>query len=248
MNSSLFLRGVLTVARKDMRIYYRKAPVYIFGLLMPTFLFFAFFIGRDLDPAKYFPGFLAMTLFFTSSSVGPIIVPWEKQAGTFERLLSMPVTVTSIILGDMLAGAIFGLLISGIVGVVGIVLLGLSVTNVVLLAVLFVLGNACFAAMGELLSSTGGRVPSNVMMLSSLVRFPLIFISGVFISLSDMTGLGLVAAHFSPLSYLVDGIGASMDQNTVFNWGVDMLSLLVFTVLFVFASGRVLRRSLMKGL
>ena len=248
MNSSLFLRGVLTVARKDMRIYYRKAPVYIFGLLMPTFLFFAFFIGRDLDPAKYFPGFLAMTLFFTSSSVGPIIVPWEKQAGTFERLLSMPVTVTSIILGDMLAGAIFGLLISGIVGVVGIVLLGLSVTNVVLLAVLFVLGNACFAAMGELLSSTGGRVPSNVMMLSSLVRFPLIFISGVFISLSDMTGLGLVAAHFSPLSYLVDGIGASMDQSTVFNWGVDILSLLVFTVLFVFASGRVLRRSLMKGL
>jgi len=248
MNYSLFLRGVLTVARKDMRIYYRKAPVYIFGLLMPTFLFFAFFIGRDLDPAKYFPGFLAMTLFFTSSSVGPIIVPWEKQAGTFERLLSMPVTVTSIILGDMLAGAIFGLLISVIVGVVGIVLLGLSVTNVVLLAVLFVLGNACFAAMGELLSSTGGRVPSNVMMLSSLVRFPLIFISGVFISLSDMTGLGLVAAHFSPLSYLVDGIGASMDQNTVFNWGVDILSLLVFTVLFVFASGRVLRRSLMKGL
>jgi len=248
MNYSLFLRGVLTVARKDMRIYYRKAPVYIFGLLMPTFLFFAFFIGRDLDPAKYFPGFLAMTLFFTSSSVGPIIVPWEKQAGTFERLLSMPVTVTSIILGDMLAGAIFGLLISVIVGVVGIVLLGLSVTNVVLLAVLFVLGNACFAAMGELLSSTGGRVPSNVMMLSSLVRFPLIFISGVFISLSDMTGLGLVAAHFSPLSYLVDGIGASMDQNTVFNWGVDILSLLVFTVLFVFASGRILRRSLMKGL
>ena len=248
MNSSLFLRGVLTVARKDMRIYYRKAPVYIFGLLMPTFLFFAFFIGRDLDPAKYFPGFLAMTLFFTSSSVGPIIVPWEKQAGTFERLLSMPVTVTSIILGDMLAGAIFGLLISVIVGAVGIVLLGLSVTNVVLLAVLFVLGNACFAAMGELLSSTGGRIPSNVMMLSSLVRFPLIFISGVFISLSDMTGLGLVAAHFSPLSYLVDGIGASMDQNTVFNWGVDILSLLAFTVLFVFASGRVLRRSLMKGL
>jgi len=248
MNYPILLRGVLTVTRKDMRIYYRKAPVYIFGLLMPAFLFFAFFIGRDLDPAKYFPGFLAMSLFFTSSSVGPIIVPWEKQAGTFERLLSMPVTVTTIILGDMLAGAIFGLLISTIVGVAGIVLLGLSVTNVLLLAVLFLLGNACFAAMGELLSSTGGRTPSNVMMLSSLVRFPLIFISGVFISLSDMTGLGLVTAYFSPLSYLVDGIGATMDQNSVFHWGVDILSLLAFTVLFVFASGRVLRRSLMKGL
>lgn len=248
MKYSVLLRGVLTVARKDMRIYYRKAPVYIFGLLMPAFLFFAFFIGRDLDAQKYFPGFMAMTLFFTSSSVGPIIVPWEKQAGTFERLLSMPVTVTGIILGDMLAGAVFGLLISIIVGVAGIVLLGLSVTNVALLAVLFLLGNVCFAAMGELLSSTGGRVPSNVMMLSSLVRFPLIFISGVFISLSDMTGLGLVAAHFSPLSYLVDGMGSAMGQSPIFYWGADVLSLLAFTVLFVFASGSVLRRGLMKGL
>lgn len=41
---------------------------------------------------------------------------------------------------------------------------------------------------------------------------------------------------------------AGMDQNTVFNRGVDILSLLVFTVLFVLTSGRVLRRSLMKGL
>jgi ABC-2 type transport system permease protein len=248
MNYPLLLRGALTIARKNMRIYYRKAPVYIFGLLLPTFLFFAFFVGRELDISRYFPGFLAMSLFFTSSSVGPIIVPWEKQAGTFERLLSFPVSVTTIILGDMLAGALFGLLISTVVGVLGIILLGLTVTNIFLLAILFVLGNACFAALGELLSSTGGRTPSNVMMLSSLVRFPLIFISGIFISLSDMTGPGFIIAHFSPLTYLVDGLDASMGQSSVFHWTIDILSLLLFTVLFVFAARRVLRRNLMKGL
>ncbi|HEX9906964.1 MAG TPA: ABC transporter permease [Thermoplasmata archaeon] len=248
MNYSLLLRGALVVARKNMRIYYRKAPVYIFGLLLPAFLFFAFFIGRELDVSKYFPGFLAMCLFFTSSSVGPIIVPWEKQAGTFERLLSMPVTVTTIILGDMLAGALFGLFISAIVGVVGVILLGLSVTNIPLLVVLFLLGNACFAALGELLSSTGGRTPSNVMMLSSLVRFPLIFISGVFISLGDMTSLSLTVARFSPLAYLVDGMGAAMGRSPTFHWAVDVPILLLFTVLFVYSSGRMLRRNLMKGL
>jgi len=55
--------------------------------------------------------------------------------------------------------------------------------------------------------SPDSRSKSKRMMLLSLVRFPLIFISGAFISLSDMTGLGLVATHFSPLFYLVDGIG-----------------------------------------
>lgn len=248
MRYSILLRGAFVVARKDVRIYYRKAPVYIFGLLLPTFLFFAFFVGRELDVSRYFPGFLAMSLFFTSSSVGPIIIPWEKQAGTFERLLSMPVTMTSIILGDIIAGAVFGLFISGIVGLVGVMLLGLNVTNLLLLTVLFVLGNVCFAALGELLSSTGGRTPSNVMMLSSLIRFPLIFISGVFISLSDLTGLGLAVARVSPLSYLVDGMEAAMGQGSVFHWGLDILALVLFTALFMFASSRILRRNMMRGL
>jgi ABC-2 type transport system permease protein len=90
MNWSVYFRGVSVVARKDMRIYYRKAPVFIFGLILPTFLFFAFFVGRQLDINKFFPGFIAMSLFFTSSSVGPLIVPWEKQQGTFERRLTYP--------------------------------------------------------------------------------------------------------------------------------------------------------------
>ena len=120
MNWNVYLRGVSVVARKDMRIYYRKAPVFIFGLILPTFLFFAFFVGRELDINKFFPGFLAMSLFFTSSSVGPLIVPWEKQQGTFERLLSYPLSISAIVLGDVIAGAIFGLLISAIVGTLGI--------------------------------------------------------------------------------------------------------------------------------
>jgi len=248
MSHKPFLRAIFVVGRKDMRIYYRKAPVYIFGLLLPTFLFFAFFVGRQLDIPKYFPGFLAMSLFFTSSSVGPIIVPWEKQAGTFERLLSLPVSVTTIILGDMLAGALFGLIISTFIGVLGIVLLGLSVTNVLLLAVLFVLGNACFAAMGELISSTGGRTPSNVMMLSALVRFPLIFISGVFVSLSEMSGPGIIVAYLSPLTYLVDGLNASMGQSSVIPWAVDILVLVLFMTIFTFGTRKLLQRNLMKGM
>jgi ABC-2 type transport system permease protein len=248
MNYPLFLRGILVVARKDMRIYYRKAPVYIFGLLLPAFLFVAFFVGRQLDISVYFPGFLAMTLFFTSSSIGPLIVPWEKQTGTFERLLSMPVSLTTIILGDILAGALFGLFISTIIGFFGVLFFSLNVTNVFLLAVLFVLGNACFATLGELLSSTGGRTPSNVMMLSSLIRFPLIFISGIFVPLSAMSGPAVAIAYLSPLTYLVDGLNVSMGQASVFIWAIDLIVLLLFTMLFVFATKRVLRRNLMKGL
>jgi hypothetical protein len=66
-------------------------------------------VGRKLDLVTFSPAFVGMMVFFTASSVGPLITPWEKREKTYERLLSYPVTQDSIILGDIVAGVIFGL-------------------------------------------------------------------------------------------------------------------------------------------
>jgi ABC-2 type transport system permease protein len=248
MNWSVYFRGVSVVARKDMRIYYRKAPVFIFGLILPTFLFFAFFVGRQLDINKFFPGFIAMSLFFTSSSVCPLIVPWEKQQGTFERLLTYPLSISSIVLGDVIAGAVFGLLISAIVGTLGILFIPITVTNLVLIVLAFILGNLCFSGLGVLLSSPGGKAPANIMMLAALVRFPLIFVSGIFIPVSEMTGASRYVTYCSPLTYLVDILNQSMGQAYVFDWWADLIVLIGFMALFVVAAATVLKRMSLKGL
>jgi ABC-2 type transport system permease protein len=244
------MRGAIVTARKDIKIYYKKAPVFIFGLILPTFLFFAFFIGRQLDIAKYFPGFLSMTIFFTASSVGPLIIPWEKQSGTFERLLTLPVSVPTLILGDALAGTLFGMLISTIVLLAGVAFLPLSFPIGVLFAlpILFFLGNVCFAALGVLLSAPAGRTPSNVMMLSSLVRFPLIFISGIFIPLADLPQMAQVVSFLSPLTYLTDGLNATMGQQSILHLVVDTTVLIGFAVFFLLAASLILKKMALKGL
>ena len=248
MNWHIFVRGVRVTARKDMMIYYKKAPVFIFGLILPTFLFFAFFVGRQLDVQRYFPGFLAMSLFFTSSSVGPLIVPWEKQQGTFERLLSYPVNIEIILLGDVIAGAVFGLIISSIVGVVGFLFLPLQLADVLLVFLAFVLGNLCFSSLGVLLSSPAGKTPANIMMLAALVRFPLIFISGIFIPLNEMSGATRLVTQFSPLTYLVDALNHGMGQPAVMPWYVDIAALVLFTFVFVAGASFILKKRSMKGL
>jgi len=248
MNWSMFIRSIIVVVWKDMRIYYRKAPVFIFGLILPTFLFLAFFMGREMNIIKYFPGFLAMTVFFTASSVGPLIVPWEKQAGTFERLLTYPVSISTIVLGDMIAGALFGVLIGAAVGLAGIFLIPINVTHIALIIVAFVLGNLCFSALGTLLSSPSGSVPSNIMMLSALVRFPLIFVSGIFIPLSEMTGAGRYIAYGSPLTYLVDALNQSCGQSHLFPWFMDILVLGGIMCLFLVAAVRILEHNSLKNL
>ncbi|MCK4396898.1 ABC transporter permease [candidate division WOR-3 bacterium] len=240
-------RGILIVAEKNIRIYYTKAPVMIFGLLFPLFMFLSFYLGRKMDLYLFFPGLLAMSLFFTSSSVGPLITPWEKQAGTYERLLSFPVTINTIILGDVAAGMIFGIIINLIVLITGLIFLNYNV-NVLFLITGVVLASFCFSSLGVLLASPSVRSPSHIMMFSSLIRFPLIFISGIFIPLEKLQGIGKGLSYISPITYLVDLFNFSFKGEHFIPLTVDITALLIFSVIFLFLANRFHQRNLMRGL
>jgi len=242
-----FLQGIIITTEKNIRIYYTKAPVMIFGLLFPLFMFLSFYLGREVDLYSFFPGLLAMSLFFTASSVGPLITPWEKQAGTYERLLSFPVNINTIILGDIVAGMIFGIIINIIVLTVGLAFFHYSV-NILFSVIGVLLASFCFSSLGVLLASPSVRSPSHIMMFSSLIRFPLIFISGIFIPLDKLQGAGRVLTYFSPITYLVDILNFSFKGKSNIPLMVDFTALLAFSVIFIFLSNRFHKRNLMKGL
>ena len=248
MEWKLFVQSILVITEKNMRIYYFKGPVVIFGLIFPLIMFLTFFIGRDLDLILFFPGFLGMMLFFTASSVGPLITPWEKREKTYERLVSLPVILESIIIGDLLAGAIFGIAITIIVFAACAVLLHLPLMNAALLVIGLVLGSVTFAALGTLLASPTTDNPSNIMMLSSLVRLPLIFISGIFIPLGELTGWLFILTSLSPLTYLVDLFHAALNGDAVYPPWINVLVLVAVTLLFVLAAKLIQRRNLVKGI
>ncbi len=144
MSYKEYIRGILCTAEKDIKIYYKKPPVIIFGLLFPLLLFLAFYIGRELEIAFFFPGFLAMSLFFTSSSVGPLVTPWERQAGTYERLLSYPVDIKVVLIGDILAGSIFGISLTTIVLIACWFILSIEIVSVTVLVLSLILGGITF--------------------------------------------------------------------------------------------------------
>jgi len=244
----IFFRSTLVITEKNMRIYYFKGPVVIFGLLFPLIMFLTFFIGRDLDLILFFPGFLGMMLFFTASSVGPLITPWEKREKTYERLVSLPVILENIILGDLLAGAIFGFAITLIVYLACALLFPIPLAGAGLLALGFVLGSVAFAALGTLLASPTTDNPSNIMMLSSLVRLPLMFISGIFIPLSQLTGPFFLLTSLSPLTYLVDLFHAALNGDAVYPPWVDVLVLVAVIVLFVWLAKIIQKQNLVKGI
>ena len=241
------VRGVIVTTEKNIRIYYTKAPVMIFGILFPLFLFLSFYLGRDVDLHFFFPGLLAMSLFFTASSVGPLITPWEKQAGTFERLLSFPININTIILADIVAGMVFGIIINIIVLIVGLIFLDYDI-NILFLSLGILLASFCFSSLGVLLASPSVRSPSHIMMFSSLIRFPLIFISGIFIPLENLRGLARGLSYLSPITYLVDIFNFGFKSKSHISLIIDFMALFIFSMIFVSLSNRFHKRNLMKGL
>nr|WP_319540636.1 ABC transporter permease [uncultured Methanospirillum sp.] len=244
----MFIRSVFIIAEKNMRIYYFKGGVVIFGLLFPFIMFLTFFIGRNLDVVAFFPGFLGMMLFFTSSSVGPMIIPWEKREKTYERLVSLPVILESVILGDILSGVIFGISITSFVFLVGSYVFHLPITNVGVLALGLFLGSCTFAALGTLLASPAITNPSNLMMLSNLVRLPLIFISGIFIPLGSLNGWMWYLTSLSPLTYLVDLFHSALNGDAVYPPWVDSIVIVMVFLIFIGSAKILQKRNMVKGL
>jgi ABC-2 type transport system permease protein len=240
-------RRSLAIVKKDLRIYYAKGPVVIFGILMPAFLFLAFFIGRQMPVNSLIPGLLGMAVFFTATAVSPVIAPWETQAKTLERLASCPVAVWTILLGDMLASVIFGIVISFVPILVGFIT-GASIHHPLILAAGIVLAAFCFSSLALIFSFPATSSPATIMMLSSLVKFPLVFVSGVFMPVAELPAWTKVIASVSPLTYFTEVARYCIGGTSYYPLSVSLLLLLMFTILFLGAAVSLHKRTLPKRL
>jgi ABC-2 type transport system permease protein len=225
-------RRLLAITRKDVRVYYTKGPVVISGILFPIFLAATFTIGRNLPMDSLITGLVGMTLFFAATSVSPMIVPFEAQARTLERLMSSPVRFEVIILGDILASFVYGVAISLILIIIAL-LVGITIAGPFILAIAIILGGFCFAALASIFSVPPTNLPATTNMIGTLVRFPIVFISGVFTPLNQLSGWGRALSYISPLTYFTDVARYSVQKSSYFTVAVDLLALVFFTVLFL---------------
>ena len=222
----------LAITKKDIRIYYLRGPVIIFGILIPLFFFFAYSVGRNIPKEFLFSGLLGITLFFGSTSVSPMIFPWEARMKTLERLISSPLLIETILLGDMLASFIFGITITTIPLLVGMVV-GLNISSFLVLILGIVLAGLCFSALGLLFSVPPSSMPSSIMLLSNLVKFPLLFISGIIIPLEKMPVWGRTLASISPLTYFVDLMRGTFQGANYYSIFHNLISLILFSIAFL---------------
>jgi len=228
------LKRSLAIAKKDLSIYYLRGPVIIQGLLIPAFLFISFSFRRNVPLDFLIPGLLGMALFFSVSAITPVIAPWETKMRTFERLISSPIDLWAIILGDIFASVLFGLFITSFVLLASVFLLGVKIINLPL-----ILGTGiaafCFSALGILISASPTDNPSDIMLVATLIKFPLLFISGIFVPITEIGQLKFLS-FISPLTYYTDLVRYSVQGVSQFSPYTNLIVILGFAVFFFLVS------------
>jgi len=242
------LHGALVILKKNVMLYYLKPPVLIFGVLFPIFFFLAFKMGRPVATRNIVPGMVAMAIWFTASSIGPLVTPWERRAKTYERLIATPVSLRAILLGNVLSGLLFGSCLSIIPVILGLIFTEAAVCSFPSLITGVILGAVSFSSLGVLLAAPPASSPSNIMLFSNLVRLPLLFVSGIFLPIANMPFWARWISPLSPLSYAGDLINVGFGQQQYFPLWLSPLMLVGFTAILNLAAYKFHRKWRAKGL
>ncbi|MCZ7402363.1 MAG: ABC transporter permease [Candidatus Methanoperedens sp.] len=236
------LSAAWAIARKDMRIYYFKPNIIVSGILFPLFMFLAFATGKNAPPGTLIPGLIAITLLFSASSIEPVSIPIERRVKTFERLLSAPISLHSLVFGESLSGFLYSLVIACLPLALGVVMFSTAIQNAPVLVTAMILTSFCFATLGTLFAAYPTENVGEVMSMLNTVRLPLIFISGVFIPISSMPLIGQKIALFSPLTYGNDMIEFAYTGKSLFSPLLDIVVLMIFILIFQIAANRLYKK------
>ena len=208
----------------------------------------AFAIDRNVPPDSLVPGLIGMAIFFTASATTPVVFPFETRTRTLERLLTAPLSLSTMVAGDVVAAFLFGLFLSLVPIAISLLAIGAVLYQPILLSVTILLSAICFAVLGTLFSTPPTDNPANIMTLSNLVRLPLIFISGVFMPVEQMPKWGQWLSTISPLTYSTELIRHAFGQGERMDSWICMTALAGFTTVFWIVSMTLHRRNMSRRL
>lgn len=234
------MRGIYHIALKDMRTYYLKPPAISWGMVFPLAWTAAFYLRNPGDFAELVPGLLAMTILFSTTAAEAVVINFELKLGTLERLLLAPLSITSVLLGKILGGFLFGLMMTAIVAAGAIFYLGLQ-PDIPGLALISLASLMVFSSMGALFSVSVREV-FEAQTLLNLPRFLMVFLCGVVYPVSALPGGLQLFSRLLPLTYTVQGLQASFLSRDGLPLIRDMFILLLFLVLFLLPANWLLQR------
>jgi ABC-2 type transport system permease protein len=221
------LRGMFYIALKDLRAYYFKPPNISWGILFPFAFVLAFAIRNPGETRELVPGLLGLTILFGTSSMEAIVIVFERRIGSLERLMLAPIGLPALLAGKLLGGMTFGLTVTAVVLVIALAAFGIGGVNWPLLLLALLFSAAAFSALGAFVS-VAVREVFEAQTLANFIRFPMMFLGGVFVPVVAMPPFLQAVARLLPLTYSVEALRAALDGQPLGDGLLDLAFLAAF--------------------
>ncbi|MCK4480366.1 MAG: ABC transporter permease, partial [Candidatus Lokiarchaeota archaeon] len=222
------LTRIWLLSKKNITLYIKKGPVLIFGLMFPFFMTLSWVIGRKISLNLVFIGIIAMTSFFTATAISPVVLPIETREKSLERILSSPISLNEILIGIILASTLYSLIITSIITIIFVLIFSVGFNSLITIFLMF-FGIGLMSILGSLLGLLVAANPtdmtSDVMIIMNLIKFPLLFISGIFVPLQTMPFNLVFISFLSPITFLTDLLRFCVEGNNFFLVQFDILML-----------------------
>jgi len=230
---------------KDMRTYYLKPPNVSWGIIFPLAWTGMFFIrsGSGLESVQgLLPGVMSISILFGTTSMLAVTVTFEKKGRSFERLLLAPIPFTLLMLAKTSGAIVFGIANSFVPLLLASAIADLAGIQWHLVAPAIVLIAMASTFLGLFVAVSVSEV-FEAQTFSNFIRFPMIFLCGLFFPISSLPAFLQPVSYALPLTYGVDILQAGFSNPSAMSIPLDFAMLGVFCVgLFLVSLRNINRR------
>ena len=212
MNYNKIIKGVYALWYREFKVFLREKSRIISAIFMPLFWYFIFGgamssvvnVGGDYKHF-IFPGFLAMTIIFTSMFNGAYVV-WDKKIDFLKEVLITPLSRTTIFFGKAMGGVTDALLQACILLILGI-FLGIPFTlfSVIFSILILFLLAVGLVSLGLIIGSFM-ESPEGFGLVSSFAVYPLFLLSGALYPVNNLPYWMSILTRIDPAAYAVDAL------------------------------------------
>jgi len=224
---------------KDMRNYYLKPPNISWGIIFPFAWMLMFFLKSrtPVDVRSVLPGVMAISILFGTTSMLAVTITFERRSRSFDRLLLSPISLTWLMLAKTLGAILFGIVNAFVPMLIALLFINISNINwiIVILSVIFIAVTSTF--LGLFIAVSVSEV-FEAQTFSNFFRFPMVFLCGLFIPISQLPVFLRPLSYFIPLTYGADLLKIAINQNGHIALGISLLVLLFFSIILFLISKR----------
>lgn len=226
-----------SILKKDMKNYYFKPPNISWGIIFPLAWTLMFFMrsSEGISVREILPGVMGLSILFGTTSMLAVTITFERRSRSFERLLLAPISLNLLMLAKTTGAIIFGIINAFIPVFFASFIIDLSGINW-LLTFIGVLLIAITSAFLGLFIAVSAKEVFEAQTFSNFFRFPMMFLSGLFIPIENLPAFIRPVSYILPLTYGVNILRYSINQTASINLLISLLVLVGFSIVLFIVS------------